>query len=472
MGRYKTLAGNTLIFGISNFSSKLLVFFMLPIYTSYLSTAEYGTVDLVTTAVSLLIPILTMCISGGVMRFSLDREYDNKKVFSVGVRVILLSILVFIVISPVFLLMDAVKPYYVFCILLYLVNVANEFLNNFARGIQEVKLVGIAGVSATFVAVVTNIIFLVVFRWGIKGYIGSLIISQFVSANILFFGGRIYSYFSHDFDKSIARDVLQYSAPMVPNKLSWWVNHFINRYILNGFLGTSEVGLYSVATKMPQIIDTFRGIFVEAWQLSMITEYEDDESKGFFVNVYRVYSVFLILLTAVLILSSKWIASFLYAKDFFEAWVFTPMLLVSTLFGSLIAFYSPIYLAYKKTNKLFLFTLAGAVVTVIANLLLVPVLKVNGAVVSSVLSNLIICLSMSVDSRRYLKMEVSKWRFYISYILLTVIACMISFCRMSPINVLNLSIIGIILILNAKSIKIFFEQLYTVVLSKLNRKKV
>lgn len=71
--KYKYLIKNTGILAISNFSSKLLVFFLVPIYTSVLSTAEYGTYDLAMSTVLLLYPVLTVNIVDGVMRFSMEK---------------------------------------------------------------------------------------------------------------------------------------------------------------------------------------------------------------------------------------------------------------------------------------------------------------------------------------------------------------------------------------------------------------
>ena len=70
--KYIYLINKTGILAISNFSSKLLVFFLVPIYTSVLSTAEYGTYDLAMSTVLLLYPVLTVNIVDCVMRFSME----------------------------------------------------------------------------------------------------------------------------------------------------------------------------------------------------------------------------------------------------------------------------------------------------------------------------------------------------------------------------------------------------------------
>ena len=75
----KYLIKNTGILTISNFSSKILVFLLVPLYTSVLSTAEYGTYDLAISTVTLLYPILTVNIVDAVMRFAMDKKYSRNR---------------------------------------------------------------------------------------------------------------------------------------------------------------------------------------------------------------------------------------------------------------------------------------------------------------------------------------------------------------------------------------------------------
>ena len=77
---------NSVIFGIGQFSSKILVFVMLPIYTGYLTTAEYGTVDLIQQSVNVIWPVITLGITNGIIRFGLDRSYRKSDVFSTGIK--------------------------------------------------------------------------------------------------------------------------------------------------------------------------------------------------------------------------------------------------------------------------------------------------------------------------------------------------------------------------------------------------
>lgn len=103
MNRYKKLASNTFTFAIGTFSSKFLVFFMLPLYTRTLSSAEYGEVDLVVQACNLMIPIASVGIMDAVIRFGLDGSANKKGVFSFGLVTCLLGFVLLWFAKPLFM---------------------------------------------------------------------------------------------------------------------------------------------------------------------------------------------------------------------------------------------------------------------------------------------------------------------------------------------------------------------------------
>ena len=87
--RIKYLMKNTAIFTIANMASKFISFFLIPIYTNVLSTAEFGTIDLVTTITTVLLPILTLNVMESVMRFNLDENADKEKISKIGIAMLI-----------------------------------------------------------------------------------------------------------------------------------------------------------------------------------------------------------------------------------------------------------------------------------------------------------------------------------------------------------------------------------------------
>ena len=276
----------------------------------------------------------------------------------------------------------------------------------------------------------------------------------------------MHRYFTAKVDIRLSKEILYYSLPMIPNSLGWWINHSVSRLFLNHYCGVADVGLYSASTKMPNIIDTFRGFFVQAWQLSTIMEYNNKEAISFFHHIYRLYNIFLILLCSLLMMLSQLIASILYSKDFFEAWRYTPLLIAGVLFGSMIAYFTPSYLAHKKTKRLFLSTLFGAVVTLILNAILTPRIGILGAAITTMMSNLAVFLFVFIDCRKYFNFELINYRFIISYIIIVIHALVITFLGVSPISVWSFASLLAVVMINKNDISLLVKESLTIVIKK------
>lgn len=74
---------------MSSFATKLLSFLLVPLYTSILSTTDYGTYDIFNTTVGVLLPILTLNIQDAVIRFALDKNYKNESIATIGLRYVI-----------------------------------------------------------------------------------------------------------------------------------------------------------------------------------------------------------------------------------------------------------------------------------------------------------------------------------------------------------------------------------------------
>ena len=88
---YRRLLSNTVLFSVSTFGSKILLFLLTPFYTSILTDAEYGVTDLIIQTGNVLIPLVSMGIINAVLRFGLDETTDLKGLFTTGLVVILVG---------------------------------------------------------------------------------------------------------------------------------------------------------------------------------------------------------------------------------------------------------------------------------------------------------------------------------------------------------------------------------------------
>ena len=109
--KYKTLLSNTMLISLGTFGSKLLVFFMVRFYTGYLTTADYGTADLITQSANLLLSVISMGITDGVFRFAINHVKHRRRIFSIGLYTITLGGLLLFGILPLLGLVKQLHPY-------------------------------------------------------------------------------------------------------------------------------------------------------------------------------------------------------------------------------------------------------------------------------------------------------------------------------------------------------------------------
>ena len=100
MNPYQKLLSNTVLFGISTFGARFLTFLLTPFYTRVLSSAEYGVTDLLIQTGNLIIPLASVGIANGVIRYGLDRNSDKRTVFTTGLLATLAGFLLLLLVSP------------------------------------------------------------------------------------------------------------------------------------------------------------------------------------------------------------------------------------------------------------------------------------------------------------------------------------------------------------------------------------
>jgi O-antigen/teichoic acid export membrane protein len=205
---------------------------------------------------------------------------------------------------------------------------------------------------------------------------------------------------------------------MIAYSTGSWINNAADRYLVSLIKGVAVNGLYGVAYKIPAILTVFQRIFAQAWQMSATKSYEDDNSAEFFTTMYNVYNTFMVAGCSFLILSVRLFAWLMFKKDFYEAWMFVPPLLISVVFGALTGFLGSICLAYKDSKAMGWATGTGAAVNIALNLLLIPGYGAMGAAIATAVSYYLMYLFAYIKVKGHVKLEIKLIRDYFAYILL------------------------------------------------------
>lgn len=474
MDKYKKLAANTLIFAISKFSSSVLSFLLMPYVTAKLVSADYSTADLIQQTANVLIPIVFLQVNSAALRFALDKKSVKRDVFSVGLRTTIQGFLVFLIFYyPISLINIKDTPLGSYAPLIYLfvlISGTRQLCQQFVRGCGHVKLYAMDGILATATTLAFNLIFLGPLNMGIYGYVFAIIASDACSIIFLFVGARLWKDVSFGkIPKNTRREMLKYSVPMVPTIILWWIINVSDRYMVTGFVGATENGLYTAASKIPNFVILFSTIFIDAWQLSAVDEYDSESRERFFTKVFRVYSGGVFVVSSALILVCQLLTKILVSNSYYTSWRYVPVLIIATSFSCFVNFLASIYMAEKKSVMGMVTALSGAITNIVLNFILIPIMGANGAAVATVISFIVVFVFRGQNTRKYLKFDTKPMVLACETLILAAqCGVMLALEKGIVMYAVEVALFFAMLLLNIKPIK----ELLTLILGKfLGRKK-
>lgn len=465
---YKYLTNNIILFSISTFGSKIITFLLIPLYTNYLSTSDYGGIDLVSTLLSVTLPILTFCLESSLLRYCMDESYKKDEVLGTAFHIWLRALLFnFIVTSLLYIfgIFSSIENFYLYYILFFFSSGTSEILSSIYRGTDYISVMVETSLIRSITLCIFSILLIVLLSMGIWGYVLSYTISELICIIWGFLRAHIHFYWDR-FDKNIERELLRYGGPLIFNQIGWWINNSLDKYVVLIFLGLSQNGIYSIAYKIPTILSVLSGIFANAWSLSAIKSYNSKGADEFATKMYNLYNSFLVIICSILLLFNIPIARILFAKEFFNAWRITGILIIATAFNGLSGFIGSFFSAAKDTKSYAFSTVTGGLVNIVVSILLVNKLNILGVAIGTLVSYIFIWSIRYFRSKRYINLNI---RFIFSFTMYTLLFIE-AFLGMQGFNVFICLLQILILLVLIKMNWVQIKELYGYVYNLLSKK--
>lgn len=441
MNKSKELVKNTAIIFLGKISTQFISFILLPLYTSYLTTEDYGTVDLITTYIMLLIPVITVQLEMAAFRYLVDARNDDEKKKLIISNILYCTIYLLLIFIGIYvLILNLIYIKYSNLILLNIVIcIYSNLFMNFCRGLGYNIIYSLASFLCGVTTIIFNILFIVIMNSGAKGMLISMIISNFLTTLFLFFKLGLYKYISFKVrDIEMIKSFLRYSVPLVPNSISWWIVNVSDRTIITFFLGVAANGIYATSNKFSSIIISIFNIFSMSWSESVSLNIgSKDRDKYFSETINTTFRLFSCL-CIVVIAFMPFVFNILIDKQYGEAYYYIPILLLSTLFNIVIGLYSGFYIALKMTKQVAITSIMGAIFNIIINLLFIKIIGLYAASISTVISYLIIAVYRYFDLKKYITI---KWdgKYLYSYIIIFIYCLVLYYYNKTILNILNIT---------------------------------
>lgn len=436
----KKLTGDLVLFAIGSFGTKFLAFFLVPFYTNFLSTEEYGTIDLLVNTASLLLPVFTLCVYDSVMRFTIadkeNRQYLRLGCAITGVGAVALGAALWMthVLAP-----RAVSGYGLAWIwLLFACNAIFNLFTNYVRAVDRVAVMMQGSILNSLILLTMNIWLIARMKMGVSGYLISTVAGLTMASLYMALRCRKSSgcrLGRRPDDRRVTGEMLAYCAPLVFNAVAWWLNSSLDRYFVTAICGVSDNGIYSVAYKIPNLLTSVQTVFTQAWSISAITEFDREDRDGFIGETYELFSFVMVLACSGIMLLNEPLSNVLYAKEFFAANRYVPYLLVAALFSGLGGYFGGIFAAVKNSRVSAASTVISAVVNLVLNILLIPAFQVSGAAVATMISYFCAWLVRAVWAKRFIRLKVDSRKMIVSFVLLLAqMVCAVTEGRAYPVQ--------------------------------------
>lgn len=417
MSNHKSFFHHALIYWLGRMAARSLTIVLLPIYTAYLSPADYGELSILGIIMDVVALTLSFQLPVAVYRFWAREETEQGRN-----RVLGSVMLVTLVIPSLFLLPIYVRAEYFASLvgiqshanLLRLVLVECQLALIVAVAMTEMRVrdqsqrFSLWEISQVVGISLTSVVFVAWFGWGVWGMIlGQSAIFLMMTLYLLpQFLQRVGLYF----DQELVRKMFRFALPLVPSAVAMSAVHTADRFFVQHLVGLEATGLYAIAYKFGTLVSILvTGPFFLIWEPKRFTIAKEEKAGEKYGQIFT----YLLVLTSFVALAltglSKEIVQLLTAKEYWSAYSLVPLVAWSYVFFGLSSVVSVGLFVHKKTMTQAWLVLLTFLVNMLGNVLLIPRYGSYGAALATLISFVLLFGLNLFFSHRYIAISF-EWR--------------------------------------------------------------
>ena len=409
MDKKKEFFKNTLILFIGRFCTQFISLFLLPLYTHYLLTDDYGYVDLLQTYISLFVPVLILRFDSAVFRFLIDERENEAGKFNIISNVMVTVVIQIVAFVVFFINITSIFEvrYEIFICINIVVLMLSSVLLQISRGLGKITDYAIASIITAVVTLATNVVLIIYWNVGAASILISSSLANILCCTYVFIKNRIFAYIRiKEVNKKMINRLLKYSVPMIPNALSWWVVSVSDRTIITWFINITANGIYTVACRFSNILNSVFSIVNMSWQETASLHIDDEDRDDFFSKMINEIWIIFISISIGIIGFLPLLFDILIGQDYRNAYFYIPILLYANVWNVLIGLIGSIYVAKKKTKEIASTTIVSAIINIVINIAFIWKIGLYAASVSTVIAYMAMGIYRLIDCKKYVNIKI------------------------------------------------------------------
>jgi O-antigen/teichoic acid export membrane protein len=398
-GYLRRLATTGAAYTAASILSKLIAVALLPLYTRYLTTTDYGTAEVLFAAVVAASIVIRLGVIEAILRFYYKGGEDQDRVVSTSFAALFWFSTVAVLVAFPFakpiseaLLVEPAPDLARIAIGGLWVLTMNEFLLTLFRLEERARAYFLVTIGNVVAAIALTVVLVVGQDEGARG----LLIGSYASGAVFVLGLIVVHWrrLSLWFDRALLRRMLRFGLPTMPAELSLYALNFVDRIIIVRTVGVAEAGLYSLAVKFAQGVNILVRGFQLAWPPLAYSIRDDDEARVAYARVVTLFVAGCSFFVVGMWLFSRWFARIFAAPDFFQSYEAVGLISTAVTLYALYMVQLVILGRTGRTEFNFPATIAALVVNVALNLILVPSMGIVGAGIALLASYLAVVALM------------------------------------------------------------------------------
>lgn len=398
MGLPKVFSNSVIYTGVTVLQ-QCMAFFLLPLYTAYLTPADYGITGVVGSVSSLLAIFVSLGVSAAGSRFYYKYKGDPvyaRKLYGTIICAILVTTLFFgtlfiaahkWIVDPIVGEIDF-YPNVLLGLLNVLVTPLYSLYQSYLQTIQKGIKFGINAILYFLLDIGLTIALVVYWKMGATG-----VLTAHLVTSVVFFIHTFFSFVRHQklgFEKGILKEIYKYSLPLLPHSLANWSNGTIDKLLVNDIRSTEDAGLYNLGRQYTGVTNTISVAINNAyvpWFYDKANDIKNNLASIRRMSEMITYAVCFI--SIVMSLLAKEVLDLMISNPAYDGvWKVVPFLICGVIFNSIYFFYVNV-LFLKDTSMIFTITISTIFINVGLNVWLIPIFGYIGCGLASLFTFLI-----------------------------------------------------------------------------------
>lgn len=449
------LARHSLIYGLGTVSNRIAAFFLLPIYTRFLSSHDYGVKELVGLSTDVIGILLSTAIASAIYRFYFEYEDLEEKqevigsalIGIAGIGIIVLFVLSLFARKISAIVLNSAELYYYFIISFtsMWINSLNSVGLDYLRATyQSIRFV-VLSIGRLIISIFLNIYFICFLKMGVIGILLSTLITSVLVFCILVV--PLSMKIKLRFSTKKLRQMIKFGFPLVPSQLGGFIVHLSDRFFIKGYCSIAEAGIYSLGYRLGAIPANFVAYpFNQAWQPRRFELYKNRDSETIFGRVFTYFLGLMVFASLVVAGLSREVLMIIADRQFWGAYKVVPLIALAVTVFSFHYHFNIGILISKKTKYLAYINLSNAALVIMLNILLISAYGVYGAALATLISFIYKAALTYYFSHKYYRIHFEFVRIFKIFLVAGIIylaLCLVDLRNIYGSLLLKLGVIGL-----------------------------